>query len=111
MRGSTEVNRTSRTEVTAIVTGDTGTMGSNAIVKPMRGTMDSVSLINLRKAMSTRGCDVDMGSVRGSGSRDRGKAGTRSNARTSGGGVTVTSFVTPFATVVTHAMEGGPKTL
>ena len=109
MRSSTEVDRTTRTEVTSIVTSDTGTMGSDAVFELMRGTTDSVSLIDFREAMSTRGGDVDMRTVRRSGSRGRGKAGTGSNTRTSSRGIAMTTFMTPFTTVVTCAVEGGPK--
>src|SRR5882724_9302117 len=62
----TEVNHTSRTEVTSIVTGDTRTMSPNTIVETMRGATGSVSLVNLREAMGTRGCDVNVGMMRGS---------------------------------------------
>ena len=109
VRSGTEINCTSRTEVTPIVTGNSGTMGSNTVVEPMRSAMDSVSLIDFREAMSTRGRDVDMRTMRGSGTRYGRKTRTRSDARTSGRGVTVTSFMTPFSTVVTRTMEGGPK--
>jgi len=111
MRSSTEVSRTSGTKVTPIVTCDARTMGVDTIVKTMGSAMSSVSLIDLREAMGMRGCDVNMGSMRRSGSRDRGKTRTRSDTRTSGGGITMTPFVTPFTTIVTGAMEGGPKRL
>src|SRR5882724_4564721 len=37
MRGGTEIDRTSRTEVTPIVTSDATAMSSNAVVKTMGG--------------------------------------------------------------------------
>jgi len=58
-----------------------------------------------------RGRDVDMRPVGRSGPGDRRKTRTRSNAGTSGGGVAMTPFVTPFPAIVTGAMEGGPKRL
>jgi len=97
--------------VTSIVTSDTGAMGSDAVFEPMRGATDSTSLIDLREAMGTRRCDVDVGAMRRSRSRDRGKAGTGSDTRTSSRSVTMTTLVTPFATVVARAVEGGPKEL
>src|SRR5882724_3975654 len=49
---SAEVNRTTRTKVTSIVTRDTGAMGSNAVFKPMGGATDSTSLIDFGETMS-----------------------------------------------------------
>ena len=111
VRGGMEVNRTSGTKVTPIVTGDTGMMGSDTVVEMMRGATNSVPLIDFREAVGTRGRDVNVGSVRRSGSGDRRKTRAWSDVRTSGGGITVTLFVTPFATIVASAMEGGPKRL
>src|SRR5882724_2161485 len=111
MRGGTEIYRTSGTEVTPIVTGDAAAMSSNAIVETMGCASDSISLVDIREAVGTRGRDVDVGAMRGSGSRDWGKTGTRPNTRTSSWGIAMTSFVAPFATVVARAMEGGPKGL
>ena len=111
MRSGVEVNAASRTEVTSIVTRDTRAMGSDAVFEPMRGATDRTSLINLREAMSTRGGDVDVRTMRGSGSRDRRETRTRADTRTSSWGVTMTTFVAPFATVVTCAMESGPEGL
>src|SRR5882724_5816206 len=48
--GGTEINHTPRTEVTSIVTGNTGAMGSDTVFETMRGTTDSTSLIDFRKA-------------------------------------------------------------
>ena len=53
----TEVNRTSRTEVTSIVTSDATTMSSDAVVKAKRRAADSVPLVDFRETMSTRGWD------------------------------------------------------
>jgi len=111
VRSSMKVNRTTRTEVTSIVTRDTGAMGSDAVFELMRGATDGTSLIDFREAMSTRGGDVDVGMMRGSGSRDRRETGTRSDMRTSSRGITMTLFMTPFATIVTCAVEGGPERL
>ena len=83
VRSSTEIDRTTGTEVTSIVTSDTGAMGSDAVFKSMGGATDSTSLIDLREAVSTRGGNVDVGAMRGSGSRDRRKTGTGSDTRTS----------------------------
>src|SRR5882724_11690582 len=93
MRGGTEIYRTSRTEVTPIVTSDTTMMSSNAVVETMGCASDSTSLIDLREAVGTRGGDVDVRTVRRSRSRDWGKAGIGSDARTSSWGIAVTSFV------------------
>jgi len=51
VRGSTEVNCTSRAKVTSIITCDTRMMGADAVFKTMGGAMDSVSLIDFREAM------------------------------------------------------------
>jgi len=107
---SAEINRTTRTKVTSIVTGDTGMMGSNTVFKPMGGATDSASLIDFGETMSTRGGDVDVGTMRGSGSRDRRESRTGSDTRTSSS-ITMTSFVAPFTTIVARAVEGGPKGL
>jgi len=111
MRSGTEVNCTSGTEVTSIVTGNMGMMGSDAVFETMGSAMDSVPLINFRETMGTRGCNVDVGSVRRSGSRDGGKTGTRSYVRTSSRSIAMTTFVTPFTTIVARAVEGGPERL
>ena len=111
VRSSTEIDRTTGTEVTSIVTSDMATMSSDAVVEAKGRAADSVPLIDFREAMSTRGGDVNLGTMRGSGSRDRGKTGTGSDTRTSSRSITMTLFMTPFATVVTRAMEGGPKIL
>src|SRR5882724_11912902 len=79
MRGGTEIYCTSRTEVTPIVTSDAAAMSSNAIVETMGCVSESVSLVDIREAVGTRGRDVDVGAMRGSGSRDWGKTGTRPN--------------------------------
>src|SRR5882724_7730115 len=110
MRGGTEIYCTSRTEVTPIVTGNAAAMSSNAVFKTMGRASDSVSLVDFGKTMSTRGGDVDVGTMRGSGSRDRRKLRTGSDTRTASS-ITMTSFVTPFPTVVARAMKGGPKGL
>ena len=106
-----KVNTTSRTKVTSIVARDVAAMGSDAVIKTMGGAMDSIPLIDFREAVDTRQSDMNLWSVRRSGSGDRGKTRAWSNARTSGGGVTVTLFVTPLSTIVASAMEGGPKGL
>src|SRR5882724_1998962 len=106
MRGGTEIYRTSRTEVTPIVTSDAAAMSSNAVVETMGCTSDSTSLIDLREAVGTRRGDVDVGTMRGSGSRDRRKTRTGSDTRASSRSITVTSFMAPFATVVARAVEG-----
>jgi len=48
-------------------------MGSDAVVETMGGVTGSVSLIDFREAMSMRRGDVDVGAMRRSGSRGRGK--------------------------------------
>ena len=51
--GSTKVNATTRAKVTTIVTCGVATMSAGTIVELMRGTGDSVSLIDVREAMGT----------------------------------------------------------
>ena len=111
MRSSMEVNRTTRTKVTPIITCNTRAMGADAIVETMGGTTDSVSLVDFREAMGTRGRDVDMRAMRRSGLRCGRKTRTRSDTRASGRGIAMTLFVTPFTTIVACAMEGRPETL
>ena len=80
MRGSTKVNATPRTKVTAIVTGGAMVaMGLDAVVKAMRGTGCSISLIDVREAMCSRRGYMDMRTMRGSRSRSRRESRTRSN--------------------------------
>jgi len=98
--GGTEINHTPRTEVTSIVTGNTGAMGLDTVFEMMGGATGSVSLIDFREAMSMRRRDVNMWSMGRSRSRDRGKTGTGSYARTSSRSVAMTTFMTPFTTVV-----------
>jgi len=105
----TEINRTSRTEVTSIVTSDMAAMSSNTVVETKGGAVSSVSLVDFREAIGTRRHDVGMRAVRRNGSRNWREVRARSDVRTSSRGVTVTLLVTPFPTVVAHAMEGGPK--
>ena len=83
MRGGVKVNAATQTEVTEIVTCSAATMSVGTIVKMMGGVGGSVSLIDVREAMGTRGGDVDIGAMRGSGSRNRRESGTWSDTRTS----------------------------
>ena len=107
----TEVNCTTGTEMTSIVTSDMGVMSSNAIVEMVRGVTGDIPLINFREAVGARRSDLDVGTMRRSESRGRGKMGAGSDTRTSSRGIAMTTFVAPFATVVACAMEGGPKIL
>jgi len=111
VRGSTEINRTARAEVTSIVTGNTRAMGSDAILKAMRGTSGGSPLINFREMVGMRGCYMNMGVMRRSELRGRGKTGTRSNTRTSSRGIAMTTLMSPFTTIVARAVEGWPKRL
>jgi len=112
MRGSAEVNMTPRTEVTMIVTGITATaMVLDTVIKTMGGMSGGVSLIDVREAMCARRGNMDMGTMRGSRSRDRRKSRTGSNTRTSRWGVTLTLFMTPFSAIVTSAVKGRPEKL
>ena len=51
VRGSAKVNVTPRAKVTMIVTSGVATMSAGTIVESMRGTGDSVSLIDVREVM------------------------------------------------------------
>ena len=52
MRGGVEVNVTTRTEVTTVITQGTMTMGASAVVETMGGMGGGVALIDIREAMS-----------------------------------------------------------
>ena len=62
VRGGAKVNTTPRTEMTAIVTGSAAmAMVLDTVVKTMGSAGCSVSLIDVREAVSPRRGDVDMG--------------------------------------------------
>src|SRR5882724_4645932 len=112
VRGGAKVDTTPRTEVTAVVTGSAAmTMVLDTVVETMGGAGGSVSLVDVREAMSPRRGNVDMRATRGSGTRDRRKSRTRTNTRTSSRGITMSLLMTPFSAVVARAMEGGPESL
>jgi len=112
VRSSAKVDTTARAEVTVIITGGTAmAMVLDTVVKTMGGAGCSVSLIDVREAMSLRGGNVDMGAMRRSGTRDWRESRTRADTRTSSRSVTMTSLMPPFSAVVTRAMEGGPERL
>ena len=111
MRGGMHVDVTGGAKVTVIVTTGARVMANDTIVEAMRGTGDGVPLINIGEAMGTGQGNMDVWSMRGSGSRDRRELRTWSDMRTSGRGIAIAIAVSPFVTVVTSAMEGGPQRL
>ena len=112
VRSSAKIDTTSRTEVTAIVTGCAAmAMVLDTVVKTMGCAGRSVSLIDVREAVSSRGGNVDVGMTRRSGTRDGREARTRADTRTSSRSVTMMLLMPPFSAVVTRAMEGGPERL
>ena len=112
VRGGAKVDTTPRTEVTAVVTGSAAmTMVLDTVVETMGGAGGSVSLVDVREAMSPGRGNVDMRTTRRSGTRDGRESRTRTDTRTSSRGVTMALLMTPFSAVVARAMKGGPKGL
>ena len=54
MRSGVQVDMTGGTEVTVIVTMSVGVMADDTVIEAMRGMGDSIPLINIREAASTR---------------------------------------------------------